>query len=139
MNTLAIAIFVALFAAVVVLVVSNLGAKGKHRKKPKKLSPGVQQTRDSDTQWRAVRIAPGLMCCKAASEHADEVFLASGAPRLPLADCTENECRCKYVHYEDRRSGGDRRVELGDLGAFLPANQVERRRSGGRRASDVAA
>ncbi len=42
MNTVAIAIFVALFAAIVVLVVTNLGAKGKHRKKPKKLSPGAR-------------------------------------------------------------------------------------------------
>jgi ribosomal protein S1 len=43
------------------------------------------------------------------------------------------------MHLEDRRSGGDRRIELDELSAFLPASQSERRRVGGRRATDMTA
>ena len=138
MNTVAIAIFVAIFAAAVVLVVTNLGGRGSQKKKSKKLASGDQKSGDGDTQWRAVRIAPGLISCKAVAEHANEVFLASSAPRLPLAECSEKECRCKYIHLDDRRSGGDRRIELGELGAFLPTNQIERRTNNGRRVADLA-
>jgi hypothetical protein len=68
-----------------------------------------------------------------------QVYLSTESPRLPLDGCDETDCRCKYVHMDDRRSGDDRRIELGDLGAFLPTNQVERRKRSGRRASDLAA
>jgi hypothetical protein len=43
------------------------------------------------------------------------------------------------MHLEDRRSGGDRRIELDELSAFLPASEVERRQLGGRRATDITA
>jgi ribosomal protein S1 len=43
------------------------------------------------------------------------------------------------MHLEDRRSGGDRRIELDELSAFLPASEVERRQVGGRRATDMTA
>jgi hypothetical protein len=32
-----------------------------------------------------------------------ERFLSREAPLLPLAGCTAKYCRCRYVHYEDRR------------------------------------
>lgn len=32
-----------------------------------------------------------------------ERFLSREAPRLPLAGCTMKYCRCRYVHYKDRR------------------------------------
>lgn len=138
MNTVVIAIFVAIFAAAAVLVVTNLAAKGNSRKKASKSLSSERTPGEDASRWRAVKIVPGLMSCKAAAEYTDQVFLARSAPRLPLADCTENNCRCKYIHLDDRRSGGDRRVELGDLGAFLPASQVERRHSKGRRVADLA-
>ncbi len=139
MNTVVIAIFVAIFAAAVVLVITNLAARSGRQKKAAKSRSNDRTARENGTQWRAVRISPGLISCKGAAEFADQVFLARSAPRLPLDDCAEKECRCKYIHLDDRRSGGDRRVELGDLGAFLPASQVERRQSNGRRVADLAA
>ena len=137
MNTVVIAIFVAIFAAAAVLLVSNLSAKGRRQKKAEKALSNASTQGADDTRWRAVRIEPGLMSCETAAGYADQVFLAREAPRLPLAECTEQECRCKYIHLEDRRSGGDRRIELGELGAFLPTNRDERRQSKGRRAADL--
>jgi hypothetical protein len=79
------------------------------------------------------------MSCSAVQELAYTRFLASECPSLPLPDCSQKECQCKYIHLDDRRSGGDRRVELGDLGKFLPVNSTERRHIAGRRVNDLAA
>ena len=59
----------------------------------------------------------------------------SAAPRLPLPDCDAAECRCLFVHHDDRRSGKDRRSPFapaglaGGTGSF----QKERRERSDRR------
>lgn len=138
MNSLFIAVFVAIFAAAVLLIARNLFTS-KQQKTSKKIQANGQQPASVTTHWRAVKISPGLICCNAVHQYEDQTLLAKEAPRLPLAECDQKECRCKYIHLDDRRSGDERRVELGDLGAFLPANHVERRASVGRRETDLAA
>ena len=139
MNTL---IVVAAIAAIVIGLLwgasrlLDLGF-GK-RKKAKPAISGSAAERET-TRWRAVRIAPGLICCDAVGKVTGQVYLASESPQLPLDGCGERECSCKYIHLEDRRSGGDRRVDLGDLDAYLPINQTNRRRGPSRRATDLAA
>jgi hypothetical protein len=36
-------------------------------------------------------------------------FLSGAAPRIPLPECDVLECKCRFVHHEDRREGDDRR------------------------------
>ena len=132
---------VAVGIAVIALLLIAFRRPGK-RAKAKRIQKSISADRASEresTQWRAVKISPGLLCCEASAKLADQVFLARESPRLPLDGCTESGCKCKYLHLEDRRSGDDRRVELGELGAFLPVNQIERRQLSGRRATDLAA
>lgn len=139
MNTLFIVIMLAIL---VVAIVWRIATRPGKTVRPKRSLPAASSAgrRDrSSTQWRAVKIAPGLMSCGAAGKLADKVFLSRESPRLPLDGCTERDCNCKYVHLDDRRDGGDRRIELGDLGAFLPVSQTERRQTSGRRAEDLAA
>ena len=54
------------------------------------------------------------------------VFIAIGRAnrRFLLLDAACNCCRCKYVHLDDRRTGGDIVIDLGDLGAFLPPDRT---------------
>ncbi len=94
---------------------------------------------DSDTKWRSVRIRPGLIACDRIASLTGQVFLAREAPELPLANCSEQDCRCHYVFLDDRRNGGDRRDELGRLGEFLSSSARDRRLSPGRRIGDLAA
>lgn len=139
MNTLTIVIAVAVLVVAIIWLVSRRSSTDIRPKHIQKASSASNDVDRSTTRWRAVKITPGLMCCDAASKLSGQVFLSTESPRLPLDGCAESDCRCKYVHLDDRRSGSDRRLDLGDLGAFLPASQVERRQQTGRRSADLAA
>ncbi len=139
MNTLFIVIALAILLIAVVLRAATRPGKTARPKGSQLTTSSAGRKDRSSTQWRAVKIAPGLISCGAAGKLADKVFLSSESPRLPLDGCSEQDCRCKYVHLDDRREGGDRRIELGELSAFLPISQTERRQMSGRRREDLAA
>lgn len=113
---------------------------GGSTKRFKKIgTTGDGTDKSSDTRWRSVKIRPGLISCKRVSTLAGQIFLSGEAPSLPLANCTEEDCRCHYIFLEDRRSGEERRIKLGQLGEFLPSYDSERRQRAGRRYADQAA
>lgn len=60
--------------------------------------------------YAAVKIKPvNHHSCEAAYEASYRIFLKREAPFLPLRDCGRpNQCRCSYVHYNDRRQGSRR-------------------------------
>ncbi|MGD2173582.1 MAG: hypothetical protein PVJ78_09960 [Gammaproteobacteria bacterium] len=118
------------------MMIARMAATRKPRRTGKPSSRSTQQAKAS-TRWRAVRISPGLICCDAVREHDEQVFLSSESPMLPVDGCDIADCRCKYIHLEDRRTGSDRRAQLDELNAFLPFNQVDRRRTPSRRSTDL--
>ena len=60
--------------------------------------------------FRAVSIAPNIMCCTAAMRAVGKTYLLRDAPRLPLAACTmPKHCSCKFHKNADRREK-DRRL-----------------------------
>jgi hypothetical protein len=67
--------------------------------------------------WHAVTIQPGPKRCAAVEALLGQRFLSRDAPSLPLKDCTESQCTCRYRHYEDRRHEG---VPLDRNGMPLP-------------------
>ena len=115
----------------------DYGGSVKRFRKPSKA--GASTDRSSDTRWRSVKIRPGTSLCRPVAEITGHIFLAPDAPALPLANCTQKNCRCRYVFLEDRRSGEDRRFELGRFDDFIPGYQRERRHVPGRRYADLAA
>lgn len=73
-------------------------------------APSAAEVKHRDhSAYHAVSIKFEANACDAAKTMAGRRFLASAAPRLPLADCNALECRCRFAHHEDRRSGKDRR------------------------------
>ena len=94
--------------------------------------------KSADTQWRSVKIRPGLIACNSIQQMAGQVYLSKEAPTLPLKNCTERDCRCFYTFHEDRRSGKDRRVELARLKGLFKDFENDRRRLPGRRLADLA-
>jgi hypothetical protein len=137
MDVILVVIAVAAVIIATYLLLTRLLSRKSFTPRSGKTSTSARTAGNSSTQWRAVRVAPGLICCDAVSELGDQVFLSRLSPSLPLDDCTVRDCRCRYIHLEDRRSGGDRRATLGELDAYLPFNQENRRRSPGRRTTDL--
>jgi hypothetical protein len=78
--------------------------------------------------FHAVGVKPGQTCCQAALAIKGQRFLSAEAPQLPLKAC-DTACSCVYVHFDDRRSGSDRRMRAS-------GNRLNRRHNGGRRAND---
>lgn len=92
------------------------------------------------TAYHAVSIKFEANACDAAKAMTGRRFLATAAPRLPLPECDALECRCRFAHHDDRRSGKDRRSPFGARG-YSPSGsgtfEKERRESSGRRESDA--
>jgi hypothetical protein len=76
-----------------------------------KLTPIANPKRPNTTgDFRAVEIAPSVMCCAAAMQVTGRSYLLREAPRLPLMGCTmPTRCLCKFRKNADRRDS-DRRL-----------------------------
>jgi hypothetical protein len=70
-----------------------------------------------DTAYHAVSIHYESNACAAARRADRRRFLAAAAPGLPLPECDIRDCRCRFVHHADRRSGRDRRSPFAGAGA----------------------
>ena len=83
-------------------------SRGQPAKNP---SPTAEPKRSNTAgDFRAVSIAPNLICCAAAMRATDRRHLPRDAPRLPLAACTmPTKCLCKFRKNADRRNGDRRR------------------------------
>ena len=87
-------------------------------------------------KFHAVTIELDPHACPAIRQFEGETLLSKDAPMLPLAECDQASCQCRFVHHEDRRRQS-RRGYQSDLAriAELGAND-ERRKRAGRRESD---
>lgn len=90
-------------------------------------------TKPINSNWQAVSVVPGAGACAAVQELRNQRFLTRAAPRLPLAECNkQDQCKCTYKRYTDRRSGA-RRAEDQPGGNRSTPPKPERRRPGERR------
>ncbi len=86
--------------------------------------------------FRGVAILPGECACSAVLELGSKRFLLNDVPRLPLQDCSQPECDCYYVNFDDRRDD-DRRNPFGSLtNNRLSNHDDDERRNRNRRAGD---
>lgn len=136
-------VILALVAVAAFLLMKKLGAakSGKHRSQlPTAGKRGNARAEQEPRPYRATVIVPGAMACDAARELANKPYLDANqsTPPLPLPNCTAPNCRCKYVHREDRREEDiDRRFESGmQTEIYRTSGHPERRGSRGRRKSD---
>ncbi|QYK02146.1 hypothetical protein [Shewanella psychrotolerans] len=90
--------------------------------------------------YHCVEIVNESGMCASAKGLKGKRYLSQEAPRLPLAGCENEECCCRYIHYEDRRKyNEDRRLDFGVtqelFGVFGEKNRRGSNRKG-RRSSD---
>ncbi len=125
----------------IVLVLLVVWLVLRQRKYAAESNAPTPKTEPVKSAYHAVSIKFEANACDAAKAMTGRRFLASAAPRLPLPDCNVLECRCRFAHHEDRRSGKDRRSPFGARG-YSPSGtgsfRQERRESAGRRENDAA-
>ena len=125
----------------IVLVLLIVWLYLRQRKYAAEANTPDNKTDSGKTAYHAVSIKFEANACDAAKAMTGRRFLASAAPRLPLPDCNVLECRCRFAHHDDRRSGQDRRSPFGARG-YSPSGsgsfEQERRENRGRRKDDAA-
>ena len=85
--------------------------------------------------YHAVSIKAGASCGQTALRYGGHRHLSREAPVIPLPTCDTKNCRCRYLHHEDRRDDFDRRQrDVGNPNANLAKSGD--RRSHGRRVTD---
>ena len=102
----------------------------------KKLTPIVKLKQpNSAGDFRAVEIAPSVMCCSAAMQVTGRAYLLREAPRLPLMGCTmPMTCACRFRKNADRRDSDRRLFGAAETNRWFVG--VENRKYGGRRSSE---
>lgn len=96
-------LFIALILAISWLVMRILRSSSKSEQPP------AGQLTEETSAFHAVSLQYSSNACDAAKAMTGRRFLSSAAPRLPLPECDALECRCRFAHHSDRRTGKDRR------------------------------
>lgn len=125
-----------LLGAVLVLLIVWLFLRRRRDVAQAKTQAAIEDTGKS--AYHAVSIKFPTNACEAAKAMSGRRFLSNAAPRLPLPDCDSLECRCRFLHHDDRRAGRDRRSPFAaaGLGGGTGSFEKERREKSGRRKSD---
>jgi len=96
--------------------------------------PSARKRPNAGNDFRAVEIAPRLLCCEAAKKASGKRYLLGKAPRMPLVGCTmPTSCSCIFLKNADRRDG-DRRLLGGGTSRWFGG--VESRKLEGRRLAE---
>ncbi len=99
--------------AVVILIAAFLLMRRRQSGANQRPDPQHDVTGSTNAQFHAVSLEFSSHACAVAKAMDGKRFLSIAAPRIPLPDCDVLECKCRFVHYKDRRSGGDRRSPFG--------------------------
>ena len=83
---------------------------------------------DDNRAFHAVAIEYSDKACDAAKAMTGRRFLSNAAPRLPLPECDLLECRCRFVHFKDRRTNRDRRSPFATSSSSGTSGTFEQKR-----------
>lgn len=101
---------------------------------PRTLPSGRRQP----NPYRAVSISHRGGACAAVKALGNKRYPVAQAPRLPLLQCDEAKCNCRYTRHEDQRVLGDRRNIFGlQSDTYALTGKPERRSVQNRRKKDL--
>ena len=95
-------------------------------------------TKLKSNPYACVEIKTRMDHCNAVEAYLGKRMLTEEAPWLPLSECDNDNCRCKFLRFDDRRA--DQRRDA-DIGISRRDYVGEDRRASirGRRSSDLTA
>lgn len=83
----------------------------------------------SSPKFHAVSIKMDVSPCPAIRKYDGRRLLSKEAPLLPLPDCDQPSCSCRFEHYADRRSGENRRDDVVTIARISSGETIQERRS----------
>jgi len=118
-------------------VLEGLLGKKSREHATNKPPPTTNPSRSNSTgDFRAVEIAPSIMCCAAAMQASGKPYLLRKAPRLPLMGCTmPTTCSCKFRKNADRRDSDRRLLGSSETNRWFVG--VDNRKRGARRSAEM--
>jgi hypothetical protein len=123
--------------ALIILVAAFFLLRRNAQRSQERPTPDRPLAAGKSSAFHAVSIKLGPNACGPAQEMTGKRFLSGAAPRIPLPDCNVLECKCRFVHHNDRRAGDDRRSPFGQgLTGTTGTFQKEQRQRKGRRSDD---
>ena len=126
---LIVGVFVLLFIVALLLWRRRKRASEQAARGPKQIDLMA-----TTSKFHAVSIRPGPEACSAARGLEGQRFLSDAAPPIPLPGCDSRNCRCRFVHFDDRRSGDERRSPFPPtIGIETGVYRKEQREPGDRR------
>jgi hypothetical protein len=118
----------------VVLVLIFLFVRRKQSTPDKRPAAARPVKASASAEFHAVSLKFPASACSAAKSLEGKRFLSSAAPRIPLHDCDALECKCRFIHHQDRREGEDRRSPYSaGFAGETGKHPVEQRKSPDRR------
>jgi hypothetical protein len=121
-----VAVIVIVYVAAVILLLKPWS------RSPSKTRPQRSPVHDP---YRSVSLACDSESCQEVALVDGRRFLVDDAPDIPLQQCAERTCSCRYVHHADRRGVTDRRL-VAQAQRAEAGETSERRDPRGRRKSD---
>lgn len=121
--------------ALLVLSIAWLLVRVRQNKAATKVESKRALKKEDTGKFHAVALKYSENACNAAKAMTGIRYLSSAAPRLPLPECDFPNCSCRFVHYDDRRVGRDRRSPFARAGATgtTGIHELERRERNDRR------
>jgi len=117
-------------------VLQGLLGKISRARPAKTFKPMAGLKRSNNTgDFRAVEIAPSVVCCTAATQATGRRYLLRAAPRLPLMGCTmPTACSCQFRKNADRRDSERRLFGGSETNRWFAGR--ESRKGEGRRSAE---
>ena len=113
--------------------------KTKPRKSAARQKVRAKKSAAASLQKGAYHAVSCVGNCRHLEPYKGKRYLTDEAPPLPVPECTSSNCKCRYVHYDDRREDdGDRRGIVGLRNElYAHSGEQDRRKRRGRRESDL--
>jgi hypothetical protein len=119
-----------------IAALKGLLGKMSGKQPAKKITPIERPKRPNSTDdFRAVEIAPSILCCTVAMQVTGRSYLLREAPRLPLIGCSmPTTCSCKFRKNADRRDSDRRMFGATETNRWFVG--LDNRKRGGRRSAE---
>jgi hypothetical protein len=120
-----------IIAALAGIVLLKMRPAGKSSRGRAGAATGAEVGRPAKARasFHSVSISMDASPCHAIRKYEGKRLLSNEAPGLPLPDCDQSNCSCRFEHFDDRRDAGNRRDRVVAIGRMASSDSSRERRT----------